>query len=105
MSKKVSIPVMSLTITGLLYILGLFVIALKPVLYVLLSTTPATQATVNGLFGFLGAFLMIWALTSFMLHPDIDDAAFKWILGAFTLFIIAAVFTSTFQLSIFLGLF
>ncbi|WXG44729.1 MAG: hypothetical protein WED04_11980 [Promethearchaeati archaeon SRVP18_Atabeyarchaeia-1] len=99
MSKKVSIPVMSLTITGVLYILGLLLVTLKFYFVpVALATAPAaTQTLVNDFLGFLAAFLVIWALTSIVLHPDIDDENLKWVFIFFSIIIIISVFTSAFN--------
>ncbi|WXG47358.1 MAG: hypothetical protein WED05_11975 [Candidatus Atabeyarchaeum deiterrae] len=94
MSKKVSFPVMSLTLTGVLFILGLLVLAMKTFLFVNLGLPASTSALINGLFGFLGAFFMLWALTSICLHPDIDDSNVKAIFVTFTVFIIILIFTS-----------
>jgi len=100
MSKKVSLPVMSLAITGVLYILGLLLVTLKrfftPV--VLATQSLATQTLINDFLGFLSAFLIIWALTSFVLHPDIEDENLKWVFIFFALIIAISVFTSVFSL-------
>jgi len=99
MSKKVSFPVMSLAFTGILFIVGLLVITMKPfVAQVLLGSTSA--AMVNGLLEFVAVFIMLWALTSLSLHPDIEDSNIKLVFAAFTVFIIIAVFTSVFSFSV-----
>jgi len=110
MSKKVSFPVMSLAFTGILFIAGLLVITLRPFAYVAITgasvafppavITNTTAAMVNGLLEFVGAFLVIWALTSLSLHPDIEDSNIKLVFAAFTVFIIIAVFTSVLSLNI-----
>jgi len=111
MSKKVSFPVMSLAFTGILYILGLLVITLRPFVYTaltqslynyaLLSTTTNTTALmVNGILDFLAAFLILWALTSLALHPDIEDSNIKLVFAFFTVFIILFVFAPMFSLNI-----
>jgi len=101
MSKKVSFPVMSLMITGVLFILGLLMLTLRDFLYayLLLAGPLSTAVLVNGLFGFLGAFLLFWALTSICLHPDIDDSNVKAVFITFTVFFIIAVFTTFFGVS------
>jgi len=121
MSKKVSFPVMSLTLTGALYIIGLLVLSmktflitvnvynplnlllnpyeallspLKPIEIANLSLTYSLWSLLNGVLGFLGAFLMIWALTSLCLHPDIDDSNVKAVFITFTAFFILLIFTN-----------
>lgn len=100
MSKKVSFPVMSLAFTGILYVLGLLVITVRPFMAIALSATPSTATLVNGLLEFAAAFILIWALTSLALHPDIEDSNIKLVFAAFTVFIIISVFTSIFGLTI-----
>jgi hypothetical protein len=91
---------MSLAFTGILYVLGLLVITLRPFLAIALSTTPSTAVLVNGLLEFVAAFILIWALTSLALHPDIEDSNIKLVFAAFTVFILISVFTSVFGLTI-----
>jgi len=100
MSKKVSFPVMSLAFTGILYVLGLLVITLRPFLVIALTATPATALLVSGLLEFAATFILIWALTSLALHPDIEDSNIKLVFAAFTVFILIAVFTAAFGLNI-----
>jgi hypothetical protein len=96
MSKKVSLPVMSLTITGVLYIVGLLLISLKawflPALVSDFTTT--TYLLVNNFLGFLAGFLVIWALTSLVMHPDIEEDNVKWVFIFFGILIAISVFTS-----------
>ena len=96
MSKKVSLPVMSLAITGVLYILGLILVTLKAyAVPVLLATSPAATLTlVNEFLGFISAFLILWALTSIVLHPDIEDDNLKWVFIFFGIIIAITVFTT-----------
>jgi len=96
MSKKVSLPVMSLTITGVLYILGLILVTLKAyaVPQFLATSTPATLALVNDFLGFISAFLILWALTSIVLHPDIEEENLKWVFIFFGILIAISVFTT-----------
>jgi len=100
MSKKVSLPVMSLTITGVLYILGLLLVTMKRFFTpVVLATQPlATQNLVDGFLGFLAAFLIIWALTSIVLHPDLEDENLRWVFIFFGAIIAISVFTAAFSL-------
>jgi len=103
MSKKVSFPVMSLAFTGILYILGLLVITLRPFVIGAMMTTGSPLSTIalaTGFFTFLAAFLLLWALTSFSLHPDIDESNIKLVFVVFTLFILIAFFLATFKLEL-----
>jgi hypothetical protein len=111
MSKKVSFPVMSLAFTGILYIVGLLVITLRPFIYTALTgavytlagvatTTNTTAAMLNGILDFAAAFLLLWALTSLALHPDIEDSNIKLVFAAFTVFIVLFVFAPSFAFSI-----
>lgn len=99
MSKKVSFPVMSLAFTGILYILGLLVITLRPFLATVLFGT-SSAAMINGIIEFAAAFLLLWALTSLALHPDIEDSNIKLVFIAFTVFILLFVFAPAFALTL-----
>jgi len=96
MSKKVSLPVMSLTITGVLYILGLLLVTLKTyAVPVFLATQPAaTQLLVNNFLGFISAFLVLWALTSMVMHPDVEEENLKSVFIFFAIVIAISVFTT-----------
>jgi len=72
MSKKVGFPVMSASITGYLYILAL-VLGTLTLLVTGLGLDAATQALVNALLFFIGAFFAGWAMLSFALHPALDS--------------------------------
>lgn len=100
MSKKVSLPVMSLAITGILYILGLLLVTLKFFFVPVALFGSPSLTLVDSFLGFLAAFLVIWAITSLVLHPDIDDDNTKMLFIAFGIIIIISVFTSTFGLAI-----
>jgi len=99
MSKKVSFPVMSLAFTGILFIVGLLVITMKPFVQQAVLGS-ASWPMINGLLEFVAVFLMLWALTSLSLHPDIEDSNIKLVFAAFTVFIIVSVFTSVFAFSL-----
>nr|MDO8100785.1 hypothetical protein [Candidatus Njordarchaeota archaeon] len=71
MSKKIGFPVLSLTITGVLYILALLLGAL-PILVTGLGLG-ATGLLVNALLFFIAAFLAGLALISYALHPELDE--------------------------------
>jgi len=69
MSKEVAFPVMSTTITGYLFVLGILLASLA-----ILCTALALGTVVVYLLYFIGLFLLGWALLSFGLHPDIDES-------------------------------
>jgi len=94
MSKKVSLPVMSLTITGVLYIVGLLLVTLKAYAVPTLLASSTSLALVNDFLGFLAAFLILWALTSLVMHPDIEEDNLKWVFIFFGIIIAIAVFTT-----------
>jgi len=73
MSKKVAFPVMSASLTGILYILALLFGTLTILVTAFTTLPPTTMALVNGVFFFLGAFFGGWALISFALHPGLDN--------------------------------
>jgi hypothetical protein len=89
---------MSLAITGVLYILGLLLITLRRWFTpIVLASDPTSLGLVNSFLGFLAAFLIVWALTSFVLHPDIEDDNLKWVFIFFSILIVISVFTATFN--------
>ena len=100
MSKKVSLPVMPLAYTGVLYILGVLMITLRRYFVpAALSGSPAaTVNLVESFLVFVSAFLIIWALTSLVLNPDIDDTNVKNLLIFFGIIIIISVFVTSFDL-------
>jgi hypothetical protein len=101
MSKKVVFPVMSQMITGVLYVVGILLLTLRYFVGAL-SIDLATLIMLDGLVGFLAMFLIVWALTSFCLHPGIEEKT-KLLFIALTLIIIASVFTQTFASTIKVG--
>jgi len=72
MSKKVQFPVLSATITGVLFIVALLLGTLT-IFITGLSLGTTTTEEVNGLLFFIGALLAAIALMSYMLHPDLED--------------------------------
>jgi len=100
MSKKVAFPVMSASITGILYIIALLLGALAIVVsgYTALGTT---IYLVNGVLFFLGAFFGGWALLSFALHPGLDNNQ-RFVAALFTALLLLVFFNhagSTFLVS------
>jgi len=72
MSKKIGFPVLSATITGVLFILALLLGTLT-IFVTGLGLGGAMTAMINGLLFFIGAFLAALALISYTLHPDLED--------------------------------
>jgi hypothetical protein len=102
---------MSLAFTGILFIAGLLVITLRPFVFTALTstvytyaavttTTNTTAALVNGILDFAAVFLLLWALTSLALHPDIEDSNIKLVFAAFTVFIVLFVFAPSFSFTL-----
>jgi len=98
MSKKVVFPVMSQMITGVLYVIALVLLTMR-VFIAATSIDHATLLVLNGLVGFLGTFLLVWALVSMCLHPTIESRT-KLLFIALTLIILVHVFTDVFATTI-----
>jgi len=88
MSKEVEFPVMSMMITGILFVIGILLAALGIVLTV---PSLAISATLIALVEFIGLFLLGWALLSMSLHPDIDESR-KAIAFFFVLLLVVVLF-------------
>jgi len=73
MSKKVQFPVLSATITGVLFIVALLLGTLTIFISGITSLSATTIAEINGLLFFIGALIAALALISYMLHPDLED--------------------------------
>jgi len=101
MSKKTEFPVMSPMITGVLYVLGVLLITLRPFIAVFL-TDAATITLMDGLFGFLAVFIILWALISLSMHPTVD-ANIKTLFFAATLLILVTVLADVFSISVKFG--
>jgi len=102
MSKKTGFPVMSPMITGVLFVIGVFLITLRPFVASLITADPATLLISNGLFGFLAVFIMLWALVSLTLHPAVD-ANIKTLFFAAALLVLITVMANTFGISVSVG--
>jgi len=71
MSKKVGFPVMSTTITGFLFLIGIILATLG---IFLTSLVPATLNLSEIAFvEFIGFFFVGWALLSYSLNPELED--------------------------------
>jgi len=88
MSKEVEFPVMSMQLTGILFVVGILIAALGIVLAV---PSLAISATIIALMEFIGLFLLGWALMSLSLHPDIDESR-KAISFFFLLLLVVVLF-------------
>jgi len=88
MSKEVQFPVMSMQITGILFVIGILLAALGIMLNV-----PSLGITdvVRGLVLFIGLFVLGWALLSMGLHPDIDESR-RAIAFFFTILLVTVLF-------------
>jgi len=101
MSKKMGFPVLSLTITGVLFIvalilgtLTLFITGLIPGGYL----DAKTAGMLNGLLLFIGAILAAFALISYVLHPDLEEGQ-KFIVSLFLILLLLAFFAATTSLT------
>jgi len=99
MSKEVEFPVMSMMITGILFVLGILIAAAGIVLTV---PSLAISATVIAFFEFIGLFLLGWALLSLSLHPDIDESR-KAIAFFFVLLLVVVLFHYGLNIAIHIG--
>jgi len=98
MSKKLAFPVMSQMISGVLYIIAVLLLTLR-FFVITLTISAADLAVLTGLIGFLGLFLIVWALISMCLQPTIEEKT-KILFIALTLIIVASVFAPTFTSTI-----
>jgi len=93
MSKKVAFPVMSASLTGILYILALLLGTLTLLVSAFTTLPAATMALVNGLLFFLAAFFGGWALISFALHPALDNNQ-RFVAALFTVLLLLVFFNA-----------
>jgi len=99
MSKKVAFPVMSQMISGVLYVVAVLLLTLRFFILSLSGIGVSTLLVLNGLVGFLGTFLIVWALISMVLQPTIEEKT-KILFVALTLIIVVSVFAPTFTSTI-----
>jgi len=71
MSKNVGFPVMSTSLTGIFFILGILLTTLGILVGGLLTGT--TLLLVRGILEFIGLFFFLWSLLSYSLNPDLED--------------------------------
>jgi len=97
MSKQVEFPVMSMMITGILFVLGILLGALA-----ILTTGLAVDSRVTIFLVFIGLFLLGWALLSFSLHPDIEENR-RTIAFFFVVLLVTVLFGYGVQISTVIG--
>jgi hypothetical protein len=68
MSKNVGFPVMSTSLTGILFVIGILLTTLGILLKAVLGSSIAIP-----LVWFIGLFILLWSLLSFSLNPDLED--------------------------------
>jgi len=91
MSKKIGFPVLSATITGVLYILALLLGTLT--IFITGLSLGSTGLLINALLFFIGAFLAALALISYTLHPDIEEGQ-RFIYAIFLILLILVFFSA-----------
>jgi len=104
MSKKVSFPVLSAMITGVLFIVALIIGSLTIFITGLMNggyMDATTGALVNGLLFFIGALIAAITLLSYALHPELEEGqrfvfAIVLVLLILVLFNAGAAFSVTF---------
>jgi len=87
MSKEVQFPVMSMQITGILYVIGILLASLG----ILLKAISGLDPIISALVLFIGLFVFGWALLSTGLHPDIDESR-RAIAFFFTVLLVTFIF-------------
>ncbi|WXG44732.1 MAG: hypothetical protein WED04_11995 [Promethearchaeati archaeon SRVP18_Atabeyarchaeia-1] len=74
MSKNVGFPVMSTSLTGILFVLGILLTTLGILVKGLAASLgPTNTALIVGILFFIGLFLFLWSLLSYSLNPDLED--------------------------------
>jgi hypothetical protein len=68
MSKNVGFPVLSTSLTGILFVIAIFITTLGILLTALLGSN-----IVIPIVWFIGLFLFLWSLLSYSLNPDLED--------------------------------
>jgi len=72
MSKNVGFPVMSTSLTGIFFLLGILLTTLG-ILVGGLGLAASTELLLKGILYFIGLFFFLWALLSYSLNPDLED--------------------------------
>jgi len=93
MSKKMGFPVLSATITGVLFVLALLLGTLTIFISGITSLRATTIAQINGFLFFIGALLAAIALISYTLHPDLDDNQ-RYAVAIFLVILILVLFNA-----------
>jgi len=75
MSKNVGFPVMSTSLTGIFFVLGILLTTLAMLVNGLVpgGLALSTAALVDGVLYFIGLFFFLWSLLSYSLNPDLED--------------------------------
>jgi len=68
MSKNVGFPVMSTSLTGILFVLGVLLTTLGILLKAVLGSSVIIPVV-----WFIGLLIFLWSLLSFALNPDLED--------------------------------
>ena len=98
MSKQVAFPVMSMMITGILFVLGILIATLG-----ILTTALAVDTRITAFLVFIGLFLFGWALLSFGLHPEVEENR-KTIAFFFAVLLVTVLFGYGVQIGMHIGL-
>jgi hypothetical protein len=69
MSKNVGFPVMSTSITGILFVIGILLTTLG----ILLKAVLPVDSVIIPLVWFIGLFVFLWSLLSYSLNPGLED--------------------------------
>jgi len=72
MSKNVGFPVMSTSLTGIFFVLGILLTTLA-ILVNGLGLAVNTALLIDGILWFIGLFFFLWSLLSYSLNPDLED--------------------------------
>ena len=72
MSKNVGFPVMSTSLTGIFFVLGILLTTLG-ILVGGLGLGATNTALIRGILEFIGLFFFLWSLLSYSLNPDLED--------------------------------
>jgi len=68
MSKNVGFPVMSTSLTGILFVIGVLLTTLGILLNAVLP-----GSVIIPVVWFIGLFIFLWSLLSYSLNPDLED--------------------------------
>ena len=69
MSKNVGFPVLSTSLTGILFVIGIIIASLG----ILTTAVLGSTHILNFVLWFIGLFLFLWSMLSYSLNPDLED--------------------------------